>query len=69
MTVAQALADCGARDVAAVQVSGPSGMLLTPDEFDRRIAFEDVPTAGAFMVFGAAATFRGGAQFRAFLRA
>ena len=70
MTVAQALADCGARDVAAVQVSGPSGMLLTPDEFDRRIAFEDVPTAGAFMVFGASRDiFRGGAQFRAFLRA
>jgi [NiFe] hydrogenase diaphorase moiety large subunit len=26
-------------------------MCLAEDEFDRRIAFEDVPTAGAFMVF------------------
>jgi [NiFe] hydrogenase diaphorase moiety large subunit len=52
MTIAQVLKDCGAADVAAVQVSGPSGVCLTPDEFSRRIAFEDVPTAGAFMVFG-----------------
>jgi [NiFe] hydrogenase diaphorase moiety large subunit len=50
--VEQVLHDCGATDVAAVQVSGPSGMLLTPDEFRRHIAFEDVPTAGALMVFG-----------------
>ena len=50
--VEQVLHDCGATDVAAVQVSGPSGMLLTPDEFRRHIAFEDVPTAGAFMIFG-----------------
>ena len=38
--------------MAAVQVSGPSGVCLTPDEFRRHIAFEDVPTAGAFMIFG-----------------
>ena len=50
--VSQVLKDCGAGDVAAVQVSGPSGVCLTPDEFRRHIAFEDVPTAGAFMVFG-----------------
>ena len=50
--VEQVLKDCGASDVAAVQVSGPSGVCLTPDEFRRHIAFEDVPTAGAFMVFG-----------------
>jgi [NiFe] hydrogenase diaphorase moiety large subunit len=50
--VEQVLKDCGAGDVAAVQVSGPSGVCLTPDEFRRHIAFEDVPTAGAFTVFG-----------------
>ncbi len=50
--VEQVLKDCGAGDVAAVQVSGPSGVCLTPDEFRRHIAFEDVPTAGAFMIFG-----------------
>ena len=42
---------CGARDTQAVQVGGPSGVCLSAFEFGRRIAFEDVPTAGAFMVF------------------
>jgi [NiFe] hydrogenase diaphorase moiety large subunit len=51
VTVRQVLQDCGATDTLAVQISGPSGMCLAEDEFDRRIAFEDVPTAGAFMVF------------------
>ncbi len=50
--IQQVLEDCGAGDVVAVQISGPSGVCLTPDEFRRQIAFEDVPTSGAFMVFG-----------------
>ena len=45
------LEDCGAVDTQAVQVGGPSGTCLSAFEFGRRIAFEDVPTAGAFMVF------------------
>ncbi|MEI8257742.1 MAG: NADH-ubiquinone oxidoreductase-F iron-sulfur binding region domain-containing protein, partial [Deltaproteobacteria bacterium] len=49
--VRQVLEDAGARDTQAVQVGGPSGTLLAPSEFGRRIAFEDVPSAGAFMVF------------------
>ena len=49
--VATLLAECGAHDVQAVQVGGPSGLCLAPHEFGRRLAFEDVPTAGAFMVF------------------
>ncbi len=50
--IAQVLEDAGAaRDTAAVQIGGPSGVLLTPDEFTRRIAFEDVPTSGSFMIF------------------
>ncbi|MBI4756599.1 MAG: NAD(P)H-dependent oxidoreductase subunit E [Betaproteobacteria bacterium] len=51
VTVAQVLADCGAHEPLAVQVSGPSGVCLADHEFGRRIAFEDVPSAGAFMVF------------------
>jgi [NiFe] hydrogenase diaphorase moiety large subunit len=50
-TVAQVLADCGARNTLAVQVSGPAGVCVAENEFERRIAFEDLPTAGAFMVF------------------
>ncbi|MDD2743719.1 MAG: NAD(P)H-dependent oxidoreductase subunit E [Rhodocyclaceae bacterium] len=51
VSIRQVLADCGASDTQAVQVSGPSGVCLGVDEFDRRIGFEDIPTAGAFMIF------------------
>jgi [NiFe] hydrogenase diaphorase moiety large subunit len=51
VTVRQVLDDAGAVDAAAAQVGGPSGMLLAASEFGRRIAFEDVPSAGALMVF------------------
>ncbi len=50
-TISRILQDCGARDTQAVQLGGPSGVCLSALEFDRRIAFEDLPTAGAFMVF------------------
>jgi [NiFe] hydrogenase diaphorase moiety large subunit len=49
--IGRILEDCGASDTQAVQVGGPSGVCLSAFEFGRRIAFEDVPTAGAFMVF------------------
>ena len=51
VTVAQVLHDCGARDTQAVQVGGPSGRCLAAHEFQRHLGFEDLPTAGAFMVF------------------
>jgi [NiFe] hydrogenase diaphorase moiety large subunit len=54
--IGRILEDCGARDTQAVQVGGPSGVCLSAFEFGRRIAFEDVPTAGAFMVFDRSAT-------------
>ena len=50
VSVRQVLADCGARDTIAVQVGGPSGICIGQDEFDRRIAFEDIETGGAFIV-------------------
>ncbi|MBR0564969.1 NAD(P)H-dependent oxidoreductase subunit E [Azoarcus sp. L1K30] len=49
--IERVLEDCGASDIQAVQVGGASGITLASYEFHRRIAFEDVPTAGAFMVF------------------
>ncbi len=51
VTVAQVLADCAARDTQAVQVGGAAGACVAAHEFGRRIAFDDLPTAGAFMVF------------------
>jgi [NiFe] hydrogenase diaphorase moiety large subunit len=53
VTVRQVLEDCGAANTQAVQISGPSGVCIDATEFGRRIAFEDLPTAGAFTVFDA----------------
>ena len=50
--ISQVLEDAGAKNTRAVQISGAAGQCLTTREFGRRIAFEDVPTAGSFMVFG-----------------
>jgi len=51
--VGQVLEDAGATSTQAVQISGPSGVCIDATEFNRRIAFEDLPTAGAFTVFNA----------------
>jgi [NiFe] hydrogenase diaphorase moiety large subunit len=51
MTIAEILDRCGASDTQAVQVAGPAGIMLAPGEFGRKIAYEDVPTGGSFMVF------------------
>ena len=51
VSIRQVLEDCGATDTQAVQVSGPSGICVAENEFDRIIGFEDIPTAGAFTVF------------------
>jgi [NiFe] hydrogenase diaphorase moiety large subunit len=51
ITVQQVLDDAGAANAQAVQISGPSGVCVADNEFGRRIAFEDIPTAGAFMAF------------------
>jgi [NiFe] hydrogenase diaphorase moiety large subunit len=51
VSVREILRDCGATNTRAVQISGPSGVCVDEREFDRRLGFEDLPTAGAFMVF------------------
>ncbi len=51
VTVRQVLEDCGAHATIAVQAGGPSGVCIGQDEFDRRIAFEDIETGGALVVF------------------
>lgn len=51
VTIAQVLKDCGASNTQAVQIGGAAGICLSSDEFERHIAFEDVITAGSFMVF------------------
>jgi len=42
----------GAYDAAFVQVGGPSGQMVGPEQFDRAICYDDLATGGAVMVFG-----------------
>lgn len=51
VNIQQVLDDCGAQNVQAVQVGGPSGTLIGSAEFDRRLDFNDLPTGGSLMIF------------------
>jgi [NiFe] hydrogenase diaphorase moiety large subunit len=39
-------------NIQAVQVGGPSGSLIGPDEFNRILGYEDLATGGSLIVFG-----------------
>ena len=41
----------GATDVQAIQVGGPSGSLIGPEEFDRKLCYSDLVTGGSFIIF------------------
>ncbi len=43
---------CGALDVQAIQVAGPSGALIGEKDFGRTISYTDLPTGGSMIVFG-----------------
>jgi len=43
----------GADDAAAALVGGPSGSLIAPEQFGRRLCFDELSTGGAVTVFGA----------------
>lgn len=43
---------CGASEPAAVQVGGPSGQMVGPDDYAREICFDDLATGGSLMIFG-----------------
>ncbi|MCD4830151.1 MAG: NAD(P)H-dependent oxidoreductase subunit E [Candidatus Cloacimonetes bacterium] len=51
-TVAEVLEMAGAADVQAVQVGGPSGRCVGPDEFFRQLCFADLATGGSLIVIG-----------------
>ncbi len=50
-TIAEICHMCGAKHVRAIQVGGPGGILVTPDEFDRKISFDDCNSSGSFIIF------------------
>jgi [NiFe] hydrogenase diaphorase moiety large subunit len=53
ITVDQLLSMVGAVNAQGVQMGGPSGQCLAPKDFGRGISFEDLPTGGSVIVFGA----------------
>jgi [NiFe] hydrogenase diaphorase moiety large subunit len=52
ITIAQLLEEVGGEGAKAVQVGGASGLCVPAEQFQRTIAFEDVPTGGSVIVFG-----------------
>ena len=42
---------CGAENTRAIQVGGPGGILITPDEFNRKLSFDDCNSSGSFIIF------------------
>jgi len=52
ITLREVLGMSGAEDPRAVQISGPSGEMVSASaDADRRLAFEDISCGGSFMVF------------------
>ncbi len=52
ISISQLLKEVGADQAKAVQVGGASGHCVPASEFDRLLAFEDIPTGGSIIVFG-----------------
>ena len=52
ITIAELMREVGGENAKAVQVGGASGHIVPARDFERTIAFEDVPTGGAVIAFG-----------------
>jgi [NiFe] hydrogenase diaphorase moiety large subunit len=52
ITVRELLRNVGGENARAVQIGGASGQCIPASQFDRAIAFEDIPTGGSVIVFG-----------------
>lgn len=52
ITLGEVLKLAGAENAIAVQVGGPSGQLVSPKDYGRKICFDDLATGGSIMTFG-----------------
>lgn len=52
ITVAELLRQVGGQEAKAVQIGGASGRCVPRKDFERRLAFEDIPTGGSIIVIG-----------------
>jgi [NiFe] hydrogenase diaphorase moiety large subunit len=51
ITINELLEIVGARNTKAVQVGGASGQCIPKSQFERKLAYEDLPTGGSIIVF------------------
>jgi [NiFe] hydrogenase diaphorase moiety large subunit len=51
-SISDLLEMAGAVDCQAVQVGGPSGTLIGPDNFNQTLSYSDLPTGGAMIIIG-----------------
>ena len=51
MSIREVIEMAGGYDTKAVQIGGPSGTLVGENQFSRKIAYEDMSTGGAIIVF------------------
>ena len=52
ITIAELLKEVGGEDAKAVQIGGASGHCIPSSQFERAIAYEDIPTGGSIIVLG-----------------
>lgn len=52
ISVSRLLKEVGGENAKAVQIGGASGHCVPAAEFERTLAFEDIPTGGSVIVFG-----------------
>jgi [NiFe] hydrogenase diaphorase moiety large subunit len=51
VTLNEVITLAGAKNPEAIQVGGASGVMVGRADFERQLCFEDLPTAGAIMIF------------------
>ncbi len=51
ITINELLKKVGAKNTKAVQVGGASGICIPKSQFNRKIAYEDIPTGGSIIIF------------------
>jgi len=51
ITINEMLEKVGAKNTKAVQIGGASGICVPKSQFDRKIAYEDIPTGGSIIIF------------------
>jgi [NiFe] hydrogenase diaphorase moiety large subunit len=52
ISVRELLKEVGAEDAKALQIGGPSGQMISKDDFDKTICYDDLATGGSIVIFG-----------------